>query len=634
MSHVRTLLIAISLLALSAAAAAQTSTAQTPAAKPMPRDGKAANAPASAEAEALAAQRRAQAVSLLTSLADEARDFRDETVSARAQARAADALWESDAERARELFRRAWKAADSADREAARKLEEETRAQLAKHGTAVTSTPPDLRAEVLRLAARRDRALGEELLKQLAESSGQGAGDAAADATSTDATPTDALSPDAKQRLGLAQELLDGGDKERALQFADAALSRANMQAVAFLSALREKDAGEADRRYGAMLARAASDPASDANTVSLLSSYVFTPFTFFTTYRNGGTGTSASRGGVAPPDAPALRASFLRAAAQILLRPLTPQDYERTSAGRVGTYLVIRRLLPNFELYAPDMAPALNARLVILQQDVPEGARSVAERRIGAGEAFATRGPERDEVQVALERAEQEKDVSERDAVYANLVTSLAWRGDTRAQDYVEKIDDLDLRHRVRAFADFAVVRAALQKSEAEAAVERAHKGDLTHAQRAWALENAAGLLAKSDRPRALMLLEEAVAEAKHIDNDDPDRARALVAAATRYEKLDRQRAWDLMYEASKAANSAPAFTGEDGKMTLQLRTKHGAWMTDFNVREFDLTDILEAFAAEDLDRAIQLSQSFTNEAARAAAAVAVARSVLVKGR
>src|SRR5438445_35918 len=71
-----------------------------------PRDGRAAGASAArAEADALAAQRRVQAVSLLTSLADEARDFRDETVRARAQARAADALWETDAQLARALFR-------------------------------------------------------------------------------------------------------------------------------------------------------------------------------------------------------------------------------------------------------------------------------------------------------------------------------------------------------------------------------------------------------------------------------------------------------------------------------------------------------------------------------------------------
>lgn len=631
MSHARTLLTAISALALSAVASAQ-----TPAARPTPRAARGADTRPSAEAEALAAQRRAQAVSMLTTLADQARDFRDETVRARAQARAADALWETDPKLARTLFRRAWEAADSADREAARKLEEEVKAQLARHGTAMTSTPPDLRAEVLRLAAHRDRALGEEFLKQLAKSSEQEAGDAATDATSTNATSPSSTSqaeqsPDAGQRLGLAQDLLNEGDTQHAIQFADAALSSANIQSIGFLSALREKDAGEADRRFTGLLARAAADPASDANTVSLLSSYVFQPFVFFMAYRSGGTGMSALRTEAPAPDAPALRAAFLRAAAQILLRPATPQDYERTSAGRNGTYLVIRRLLPYFELQAPELAAALNARAAALLPDVPERVRAAAERE--ARRAAGSEDAPRDEVQDASERADRAKDSAERDSIYATLAVSLAWKGDPRAQEYVEKIDDLDLRHRVRAFADFSAVHSALEKKEAEAAVERAHKGDLTHAQRAWALERAAELFARSDRQRAATLLEESVAESRRVE-EDAERARALVAVATRYERLDRARAWDLMYEAAKAANSAPAFTGEDGKMTLEMRAGHTAWMTDFNVQEFDLPDVLRALAAADLERAVQLAQSFTNEAARTSAVVAVARSVLVKNR
>src|ERR1043166_6833660 len=52
-----------------------------------------------------AAQQRTVAISLVTSLADEARSFKDQTRRARVQARAADVLWDSDPERARELFR-------------------------------------------------------------------------------------------------------------------------------------------------------------------------------------------------------------------------------------------------------------------------------------------------------------------------------------------------------------------------------------------------------------------------------------------------------------------------------------------------------------------------------------------------
>ena len=626
MTHIKVFSTLLLLLTLSTAALAQTPAAATP--TPTPRKAVRPRAP-KGEADPLAAQRRAQAVALLTSLADEAAGFRDETLRARAQARAADALWETDQEKARGLFRRAWEAADSADREAQRKLDEEIKAQLARNGTAMTSTPPDLRREVLRRAARRDRALGEEMLAQLAK-----AAEAEAEAAKPD--PDEEIrSGDTSQRLGIARELLAEGDTERALQFAGPALVRADAQTVGFLSLLREKDAATADRLYAALVARVEADPAADANNVSAFMSYIFTPFTFFTVTRQGGTGTtSMAHGDVALPEvAPELRASVLRAAVRILLRPQTAEEYELTSSGRTGAYVIIRRLLPIFEQHAPDLTAPLNARAAVLAADVPEGMRS---SEAAGNYAYKPRrdesAPARDAVQEALDRASRTTGVNERDDIYASAAVNASWRGDARADDLLAKINDPDLARRARKIIDFAFVRSALDKKEAEAAVARARKGDLTSAERAWAYVRAAGILSQSDRARAISLLEEAANEARRIDNNDPDRARALTAVATRYEKLDRPRAWEFMAEAARAANSAPAFTGEDGKMTVEFRTKHSGWITDFNVQEFDLTDVLTALAEDDWNRAVQLAQGFTGEAARITAVVTLARAVLLK--
>ena len=623
MTHTKTSTTLLLLLLLSAHAAAQTPAAtQTP--TPAPRKAGRPRQP-KGEADPLAAQRRAQAVALLTSLADEANGFRDETLRARAQARAADALWESDQEKARQLFRRAWEAADAADREAQRKMDEEVSAQLKRGGTAMTSTPPDLRREVLRLAGRRDRALGEEMLGQLAKGAEERADDAEAAARPGDTS----------QRLGLAREMLDEGDTARALQFAEPALVRADMQSVAFLTKLREKDAAAADRLYAALVARAGADPAADANTASVLMSYVFTPYVFFTATRRGGTGTSSiARADAALPEAaPELRAALLRAAARVLLRPQTAEEYEATSAGRVGTYVIIRRLLPFFEQHAPDLTAPLNARAALLAADVPEGVRS---NDASGNYAYKPRRdelePQRDPVQEALDRAARTAGVAERDDIYAAAAVNASWRGDARADELLAKINDPDLARRARKVIDFSFVNNSLQKKEADAAVARARKGDLTPFERAWAYERAADLLSRTDRARALSLLEEAAGEARRIDNHDPDRARALTAVAARYERLDRPRAWEFMAEAARAANSAPAFTGEDGKITVQFRTKHSGWITDFNAQELDVPDVLSALSEDNWDRAVQLAQSFTNEAARVTAVVALGRAALVK--
>lgn len=578
---------------------------------------------APARPDPLAMQRRATAVSLLTTLADKARNFRDMTLRARAQARAADALWELDPELSRALFRRAWADADAADREIAHKREEDRKAQLASGGVAMQGSAPELRAEVLWLAGRRDRVLGEEFIALLAqpdEKDSTQAGDL-----------TYGISPAELQRLSLALRLLEEGDTTRAVQFAGPALGRASIPSLKFLSALREKDAPTADKLFTSLVARAAANPDADANTVSLLVSYVFTPFKYFTSYKTSGTGMSSGAETPAPDVAPTLRASFMRAAAQILLRPTTPQEYDNTSAGRSGSYIIIKRLLPLFDQHAPDLTPALNARAASLLPDVPERLRT-AEAQGGFSLSKSESAAPRDAVQAALERAERAMGTAERDEIYATTAVNAVWQGDPRAPEIVDKIVDTDLLRRVRSFTDFAFVQNALNKKDAEAALARARKADLTPLQRAWTLERAADLIAKTDQAGAVALLDEATAEARRIADDDPGRAQALLAVATRYEKLDRARAWEVMNEVVKAANSAPAFTGEDGEMTVRFKSKRGGWMTSFDVPEFNLSGVFSALAAEDMNRAVQLTDGFTNEGARVSAVIAVARSALVK--
>src|ERR1700692_662721 len=60
------------------------------------------------EAERLVLERRAQAQSLLIQLGTDAGTFNDQRLRARTQARIADALWETDLDRARGLLRNAW----------------------------------------------------------------------------------------------------------------------------------------------------------------------------------------------------------------------------------------------------------------------------------------------------------------------------------------------------------------------------------------------------------------------------------------------------------------------------------------------------------------------------------------------
>jgi hypothetical protein len=185
-----------------------------------------------AAAEALK-ERRAQARSLLLSLASDARSFRDQKLRARSLARIADTLWSADAEQSRTLFRKAWEAAETAD-------QDQTTPNLGQ-------APLNLRGEVLKLAARRDRLLAEELLQKLKADQQE---------TKTEhSKPSLWELPDSlERRLALARSLLRTGDNERALQFADPVHGSVTISTVEFLTLLREKDPVAADQRYATML--------------------------------------------------------------------------------------------------------------------------------------------------------------------------------------------------------------------------------------------------------------------------------------------------------------------------------------------------------------------------------------------
>ena len=585
------------------------------------------------EPNPLALQRRTIAISLLSSLADEARSYQNQTLRARVQARAADALWESDVEKARALFRRAWEAADTADKEAFRRYQEQ-RESAARGANEYIPSPPELRSEVLRLSAKRDRALSEEFLAKLTddtnrETSGPDTINPALAKTADPEDPPYAVA----QRLQLASRLLEEGDIARALQFADPVLDRITTRGILFLSSLREKDQAASDQRFANMLARAVADPSSDAVGVSVLSSYVFTPFLYIIVRGNGQNHSSQQRERIVPPNiAPELRLAFLRGAAQILLRPLQPPDQDRTVAGRRGLYFMIARILPLMEQYAPELAPELRVQLSSLAPDASEDLRTGNSRLLTRG--LVPEDQTRDEGRESLDRAERVSDAAERDQLYARAALAAARKGEITARDLVDKIADSDLRKRARAHIDFTLVTRALDRKDAQEALRFLGNAELTNVHRAWALMEVARLLMKTDANRAVEVLNDAATVARRIDGSDADHARAMVGVASRMYDIDRGRVWEALGEAVKAGNSAYGFSGEDAEISARISLGRGGGTTtsNFTVASFDLEGIFGLLAREDIYRAVELARGFTADAPRAVATLAIARSVLEK--
>lgn len=570
-------------------------------------------------AERVARLRRSQARSLLISLAVDARTFRDQPLRARSLARIADALWTVDAEQGRSMFRKAWEAAEIADQESERKLQEEANRQKAKTGGSfVLNLPPNLRREVLRLVAGRDRALGEEFLEKLRLQKQEAA------------TNVSRSSDAANQRLGVARELLEAGDVEHALQFADSALGTVNMETINFLSYVREKDPNAADARYAALLAQSATNPQADANTVSLLSSYIFTPHLMITFSGNGASSSQSSNSIVPAEVSPELRAAFFNTGAAILLRPSPPPGQEQGTAGLEGKYLVIKRLLPFFEHFAPpEQVQSLRGQLEAIGAVVSDSTRRRDDEWMRRGVKPETLAEDRE--QQFLDRIDRAKTSAERDGLYIQLAFNSLRRGDLRARDFVGKIEDTELRKQAQAYIDGALaIQLINKKDKTDVLLEIVARGDLSHAQKAWALSSVAKEIVETDRQRALDLIEEAADEARRIDVSDVNRPQALLAVANALIMIDAGRAWDAAFDAVKAANSAEGFTGEDGQIVLKFSSKVQSSVSSHDVSDFDVAGIFRRLANKDYDRSVELARGFQGEGPRAVATIAIARAVL----
>lgn len=564
-------------------------------------------------------QQRAFAVSLLTALGNEARAYDDPALRPRILARAADVLWTSDHPAAQALFRRAWEAAEKGDTEEVTVKKDTAPAMvvaLRRMGG------HDLRSEVLNLVAKRDHALAEEFLAKLKTSS-----DAEAQQSKNPARSNDGWStPDVLvKRLQAANQLLNEGQFESALEFAAPALNQVSAASIGFLTNLRAKRPEVADQRFAMLMSRVESDPLSDANTVSGLSTYAFTPGFYITFSADGSAVWSQADNETQPPNLPAaLRSQFFAVAGAILLRPVPSPEQDLTSSGTKGKYMVVKHLLPLFDQYAPDIAVALHAQLAALAGD-----------RVG-NEPFglqAASGPKStgdviNKMQSDLDHAKTSK---ERDEICAAAAVKLALKGDARARDIANRIDDSDRRLKVLQYVDFEFIQAAIRRKQPEEAVRLAKTGQIVHSQRAWTYIQAARLLPETQRDTAAEFLASASEEIQRIDDNPRDRAILLIGVARRLFEIDRPLAWQTMNDLIKSANQADNFTGEN-LLTFSIGTRSDIKFTQIGGEESGLTGIFQLLAKDDLYRSVDLAKTFKKDAPRATATLAIASSLLAK--
>jgi len=561
------------------------------------------------EVDKEAEQRRATAMSMLQALAIDARSYVDKPLRARVQARIADVIWTQDKEAARALFRRAWEIAEM--------LDEESPTLLAPGQRSSSARPrprTKFRREVLQLAARRDYKLGEEFLMRITNKE---AGEAKTDVAQ--------LSPEEiSERLMIAGQLGAENNIDGALQFADPALSVVSERSIRFLVELRDQNAAAADQRFMSLLLNADRDPNADANTVSLLTSYVFSPSVYLQVSKSGIPYGNTYPSRMTQEINPAVRKALFEVAARILLRPLPQID--QSSAGRAGTHFMATRLLPLFERFAPQFVGPVSAHLASMGPEVAQKTSSNGDIALNRGLNGSDRPSFDDELKDRLDRAQN---VDERDKAYAYAAMSAADAADPRARDFVDKIEDSDTRKGIKTFVDYNLIGGLLRNKREEEALALIRKSDLPVTMRARFLTSIGALVVKNDRTRAIELFNEALTDARRLEQTS-DQAYLLLALLRQFSAIDRVRTWELLSETTKAANRISDFTGENSQTAFTLEGKFSIRLTTELASPSDLAEVFHTLATENFYQALDASKTFSGDAPKASAMIAVARAVL----
>jgi hypothetical protein len=225
--------------------------------------------------------------------------------------------------------------------------------------------------------------------------------------------------------------------------------------------------------------------------------------------------------------------------------------------------------------------------------------------------------------------RLDRAKPPRERDSIYASAASALLAQGDERARDIADKIEDLERRTQIRQHVDYEFVQRAIKKKAASEAIRLAQTGKLSNTQRAAAYIDIARLLQKTERQRAVDLLEDAVREVNRIEGNKPDRAILFVGVASQLVAVDRVRAWEIIGEAVKEANRFEDFNGEN-TVTFPLMTGSSVRFLTIGGENYSLTNVFRTLAKDDLYRAVDLAKSFKYDAPRATVTLAIASSIL----
>ena len=603
---------------------------------------------APARAQVAARARRAQAIQLLDETAYAARTLDDLFYRARIQLLAADALWPSDQQRARALFRRAWDAAIASDKAEGKVLEDEFGPSSEPEENFVSES----RDEVLVKVAARDPQLASLFLQEyMKDREGDGnstSNSSAARNRSQRRTPWRELTTSGARRLVLAIELLNRNESEQAAQVAAPLVNEGvSGDLISFILHLREQNASRADALYVDLLKRTRADAEADANSVLLLSAPVISPQLMVVVDERGSLlfrpisrATPASQ--ALQPLSNTTRSLFYEVAATVLARPNVQRVDVNAVREAVALYFTIGRLLPHFEREAPQYAPEMSARQSALLNEIEASRREQLSTQFELSSLTPERGD--DPLKTELEKLARAGDEEERLrislAIIRRAVQNRLW---DRARRAAAEIKDDGTKRAALSFiavneiADITRAYADDKEGDFEQLANFVRSADVPPFAAAWGLTQTALISARAGKSQpASDLLDEAERYAARVPAGTRQRIAAYVVMTNYSARIDRPRAWRLLSETVKAANAVEDYAGDAA--SLDLTADEDSLAEDDPVADhfridagaFRLDTIFATMARLDFEKALLEARGLRGKVPQALAHIAAARAIL----
>jgi hypothetical protein len=635
-------LVCLLMLLFALHAAAQKPAAQKPAAPAKPNSAAgvekskdAADKSASKESESEAVPDNKQkgelsplqqrALLLLDQSATESVALSDKWMIARLQSAAADALWEHQPERARELFRNAFDAALAHYRDTGDTNQIRVTRSSYLH-------KQDQRLEILRLAGRRDAELGQTLTeeyirerqreqeekKQKTASSMRNSDNRVfGDVGGTDLIQVadSLLSVDPKSATEVAQRSIDVGI---ATGFAS------------FLFQLSTKDRRQSDALYLMALERLLRDPFPHAGQLMILMPYAFAQRNF-----SSSNGDSSSMFGFNLPQgftaSDQLVQRYLGTAFTVLNRNAelaAGQIEDAANRYHVALYAALY-LTPQVEKYQPNLLADWQGVTARLTQLASEQARSriPAQVKRRFEETAPTQKSNEDRLQSLLGEAETATDPK----VRASKLFQAAMQAseDTeKALEIADKIPDLTDRRKVRSWISFSAADKLAGENKLEEARRYALNVDEAD-QRAWLFQKIARKQLETDRPAAERTLQEAMKHATDAENN-PAKVRALIGIASAYALFDLEHAFETSSTIVRTLSRLKEPLSDSGKLVRSIEAGGFSSINTTDAKETELISLMTLLGQRDPQRALLQAQLVEDSQTKLSMIIAISTSML----